>query len=388
MGASSTRGLAVLACIANALAYVGLLYVWRGNLPRDHPTTIKRRVLSTALACSVAWLPVYFWATRIKPTPVPVHELLGLRMEGLGRAIADSLYLCVTLFIGPLVFFIYAIELEQPDEASPPGHPQSQPQPQSQHQRAPPGTAGAGAGAGAGEGGSGGSSDSWSSGYSARAAAGGAGAGADAQQRRGGALSGEPGHPTARSGSGGAGAGNGGSAEQPGALGKLAARVRRLAGDWRLWRNLVAAPVTEEWVFRACMAPLLVMEGLPLVRVVLLTPLFFGAAHLHHVAELVRHQHMPLGRALAAVTFQFAYTTLFGWLATFLFLRTGHVAAPLAAHVFCNWAGFPPFGDMWEHPRAILLLLTTAGGLMTFVLQLGRMTAPGRYGNQVYGTGW
>lgn len=92
--------------------------------------------------------------------------------------------------------------------------------------------------------------------------------------------------------------------------------------------------------------------------------------------------------APAQVTFQFAYTTLFGWLATFLFLRTGHLAAPLAAHVFCNWAGFPPFGEMWEHPRAIVLLLTTAGGLVTFVLQLGRMTAPSRYGNEVYGAGW
>lgn len=57
----------MLACVANALSYVGLLYVWRGNLPRDHPTTIKRRIISTTLACSVAWLPVYFWATRVKP---------------------------------------------------------------------------------------------------------------------------------------------------------------------------------------------------------------------------------------------------------------------------------------------------------------------------------
>ncbi|PNW88736.1 hypothetical protein CHLRE_01g042150v5 [Chlamydomonas reinhardtii] len=367
----SARGLAVLACVANALSYVGLLYVWRGNLPRDHPTTIKRRIISTTLACSVAWLPVYFWATRVKPmaAPIPVHGLLGLRLEGLGRAIVDSLYLCITLFIGPLVYFVYTIDLEDPNESNPPGYSQLQPQ----H----PHPQGGGAG-GTGSGGSGGSSDSWSSGYSARAAAG--GGGADAQQRRVGPPPTEPSgrqHTVA-----------GASLEQPGALGKLAARVRRLVGDWRLWRNLVAAPLTEEWVFRACMAPLLVMEGLPLVRVVLLTPLFFGAAHLHHAAELVRHQHMPLGRALAAVTFQFAYTTLFGWLATFLFLRTGHLAAPLAAHVFCNWAGFPPFGEMWEHPRAIVLLLTTAGGLVTFVLQLGRMTAPSRYGNEVYGAGW
>ncbi|KAG2448480.1 hypothetical protein HYH02_006372 [Chlamydomonas schloesseri] len=370
---------AVLACIANALCYVGLLYVWRGNLPRDHPTTIKRRVLSTALACTVSWLPIYFWATRVKPASVPVHELLGLRLEGLGRAIVDSLYLCVTLFIGPLVYFVYTIDLEDPVESTTAqGKSQLQQQQQVPHVGTSSAGGGEGAGAGSAAGSGGSSSDSWSSGFSARAAAGGS---TDAQQRRGAPPPGEP--------TGGSGGNAAGSAEQPaGVLVKLEARVRRLVGDLRLWRNLVVAPLTEEWVFRACMAPLLVMEGLPLVRVVLLTPLFFGAAHLHHVAELMRHQHMPLGRALAAVAFQFAYTTLFGWLATFLFLRTGHLAAPLAAHVFCNWAGFPPFGEMWEHPRAVVLLLTTAGGLLTFTLQLGRMTAPGRYGNEAYGAGW
>lgn len=186
--------------------------------------------------------PCTCWCVPVQmAAPIPVHGLLGLRLEGLGRAIVDSLYLCITLFIGPLVYFVYTIDLEDPNESNPPGYSQLQPQ----H----PHPQGGGAG-GTGSGGSGGSSDSWSSGYSARAAAG--GGGADAQQRRVGPPPTEPSgrqHTVA-----------GASLEQPGALGKLAARVRRLVGDWRLWRNLVAAPLTEEWVFRACMAPLLVME--------------------------------------------------------------------------------------------------------------------------------
>jgi hypothetical protein len=35
--------------------------------------------------------------------------------------------------------------------------------------------------------------------------------------------------------------------------------------------------------------------------VVLLTPLFFGAAHLHHLRERVVHEGVPLGSALAMV---------------------------------------------------------------------------------------
>jgi membrane protease YdiL (CAAX protease family) len=37
--------------------------------------------------------------------------------------------------------------------------------------------------------------------------------------------------------------------------------------------------------------------------------------------------------------FQLTYTTLFGWFAAYLFLRTRSVLPPLAAHVYCNIMG-------------------------------------------------
>jgi len=42
----------------------------------------------------------------------------------------------------------------------------------------------------------------------------------------------------------------------------LWASLQSAAADEHLctWRNLVAAPLSEEWVFRACMAPLLVLQ--------------------------------------------------------------------------------------------------------------------------------
>nr|POE45024.1 putative caax prenyl protease 2 [Quercus suber] len=37
----------------------------------------------------------------------------------------------------------------------------------------------------------------------------------------------------------------------------------------------------------------------------------------------------------------FAYTSLFGFFAAFLFLRTANLPAVITVHAFCNWQGFP-----------------------------------------------
>lgn len=55
-----------------------------------------------------------------------------------------------------------------------------------------------------------------------------------------------------------------------------------------LWlRNHIVAPLSEEFTFRACMMPLLLQSFSPKAAI-LLTPLFFGVAHLHHNIERVR----------------------------------------------------------------------------------------------------
>lgn len=49
-------------------------------------------------------------------------------------------------------------------------------------------------------------------------------------------------------------------------------------------RNYVVAPFAEEFVFRACMVPVL-LPHLGAMATVLLCPLFFGLAHMHHLVE-------------------------------------------------------------------------------------------------------
>ncbi|KNC98325.1 CAAX prenyl protease [Spizellomyces punctatus DAOM BR117] len=98
--------------------------------------------------------------------------------------------------------------------------------------------------------------------------------------------------------------------------------------DILAWRNYIVGPLTEEFVFRACMVPLFQAAGFKTVTTVFMLPLCFGIAHIHHGYEVYNRlgrTNRALKQALLSGVFQFFYTTLFGWFSTFLFLRTGHV---------------------------------------------------------------
>ncbi len=76
--------------------------------------------------------------------------------------------------------------------------------------------------------------------------------------------------------------------------------------------------------------------------------------------------------------FSFAHATtphaqIFGAFATLLLLRTGTLAAPVLAHAFCNWQGFPDFPRMLGHSGGVRAAL--AGGVFAFGLALAHFCA-------------
>lgn len=81
------------------------------------------------------------------------------------------------------------------------------------------------------------------------------------------------------------------------------------------------------------------------------------------------------------VGFQMGFTTVFGWYASFLLLRTGHFVAPLCAHVFCNFMGFPDFFAAARHPRAALLKTLYLTGIVAFAVLLRPLSSPMYYSN-------
>lgn len=102
--------------------------------------------------------------------------------------------------------------------------------------------------------------------------------------------------------------------------------------------------MSEEFVWRSFIIPLHVVAHFSLKQIVFLTPLYFGIAHLHHLYEFrITHPDVRLPIAVLRSLFQFTYTSLFGFFAAFVFVRTGNVWACILAHTFCNWMGLPRF---------------------------------------------
>ena len=91
-------------------------------------------------------------------------------------------------------------------------------------------------------------------------------------------------------------------------------------------------------------------------RITFTSPLIFGVAHVHHLHEHINSSRRPGASYLTtALTpsvilpglirsiFQFLYTSLFGIIAAFIYVRTSSLIACILAHSFCNWMGLPRF---------------------------------------------
>ncbi|PGH10745.1 hypothetical protein AJ80_07395, partial [Polytolypa hystricis UAMH7299] len=123
---------------------------------------------------------------------------------------------------------------------------------------------------------------------------------------------------------------------------------------WIGWRNFVAGPITEEVIFRSVITPLHLMAEFSPSQIVFITPLYFGIAHVHHFYEFRLTNPHSLVPAILRSLFQFTYTTLFGWFATFVFLRTGSLPAVILVHAFCNYFGLPRLWGRVEAPVNVL----------------------------------
>ncbi|PKI82439.1 CAAX prenyl protease [Malassezia vespertilionis] len=146
-------------------------------------------------------------------------------------------------------------------------------------------------------------------------------------------------------------------------------------------RNYVVAPISEELVFRASMLATIQYAEPPvsLACKIFATPLYFGLAHVHHAWEMfalhgkTRH---AMHSALLSSALQFAYTIVFGWYADALFLRTGSVLAPCAAHIVCNAMGLPRVARDAKTTSIVLSVV----GLAAFAYAFGPLTSVALFG--------
>ena len=143
-------------------------------------------------------------------------------------------------------------------------------------------------------------------------------------------------------------------------------------------RNYVMAPFVEEFVFRACMLPILT-ASVGMKVGVLVCPLFFGVAHVHHLAEWYRWRQTPLSEALLITIVQLCYTSLFGLYSAFLFVRTGHLISPVVTHMYCNIMGLPDVNAIIQSKYSVVLWIIYLCSLVGFFILLVPLTEPSLY---------
>lgn len=153
-------------------------------------------------------------------------------------------------------------------------------------------------------------------------------------------------------------------------------------------RDVVIAPITEELIYSSLsLSPFLANEisssnrsewtprafisDESISKLIWMTPFLFGFAHLHHLHNMVTRkdpQPVPIGNAILIVTFQFVYTSLFGYLTNRILINTGSVWSCIVAHSFCNWLGFPSFdiGGNYSLPIRIIYWLLLVFGVWSF----------------------
>ncbi|XP_042055268.1 CAAX prenyl protease 2-like isoform X3 [Salvia splendens] len=140
------------------------------------------------------------------------------------------------------------------------------------------------------------------------------------------------------------------------------------------------APLTEELVFRACMIPLLLCGGFSTYTVIFICPVFFSLAHLNHLLEFYFQRNYSFLKACQVVGFQLVYTVIFGAYASFLLIRTGHLTAPLVAHMFCNFMGLPVILSGRSGMVSLVFLL----GMVSFSKMLFPLTNPHLYNSETH----
>lgn len=161
---------------------------------------------------------------------------------------------------------------------------------------------------------------------------------------------------------------------------RLLCWIQSIASNILAWRTYVVAPLTEELVFRACMIPVLLCGGFKTFNVIFLSPILFSLAHLNHFLELYYQQDCSLIKVSLILGLQLGYTVVFGSYASFLFIRTGHLVAPIVAHIFCNVMGLPVLSSSQGKG---LITISFLAGIVGFLCLLFPATSPGLYNDRL-----
>ncbi|KRZ80381.1 CAAX prenyl protease 2 [Trichinella papuae] len=165
----------------------------------------------------------------------------------------------------------------------------------------------------------------------------------------------------------------------------LGLRLQGLLPAFMLPLLLTTAPLCEEMVFRCCMVSVAASCFQPF-SVVLLMPIYFAAAHLHHALD--KTDFVCGWRQILRVHCdRLIITYLFGVYNTFIYLRTHHFISAFVCHALCNFIGFPEpemYYSLKARWKRSLVLYLTFIGILLWMMSLYPLTNPSLYGNKLF----
>ena len=93
----------LLPCFILAVSYVGSLYITKSSLPRDHPVTIKNRMVRVAIICVLGPMFVYVYMDPSQKNKY--FKLLGIHSDNILIGSFLPLLLTGILFAGPITLY-------------------------------------------------------------------------------------------------------------------------------------------------------------------------------------------------------------------------------------------------------------------------------------------
>ncbi|CUS21431.1 LAQU0S03e02432g1_1 [Lachancea quebecensis] len=128
-----------------------------------------------------------------------------------------------------------------------------------------------------------------------------------------------------------------------------------LCNIWGI-RNYVFGPITEELFYTSMLVNSFLLtsrDNVTYKAVLLLPPLFFGLAHLHHGWEMHTLGIYSVTQVVSTALLQMTYTTLFGIFTNFVYIRTGkNFWCCCLLHSFANYMGLPKISELSEQLEA------------------------------------
>jgi len=141
-------------------------------------------------------------------------------------------------------------------------------------------------------------------------------------------------------------------------------------GMWAFGRDVIAAPILEESLFRGCLTEGWVRCGAAGDKAVMVPAALFSLLHAHHFVRVRRELDGETKAAMVVIATQMGFALLFGAFSGRLYVKSGSLTASIVAHALCNWWGPPPLHWSSSEVRgwrlylsALIFALTWSGPL-------------------------